>query len=180
MKDDPGACIGTYDRNRSYTLWGYYAGSPMSHPPTDQASRMPKQDREHHPARSGSVAYHHVDSGAMHTGHDHARHDVHEEHHSGHAHHHDEHDAHAGHGGHAGHEALFRRKFWVSLILSIPVVLFSEMIQDWFNFSLPEFAGSDWVAPVLGTVVFIYGGWVFLQGGWDELKQRQPGMMLLI
>lgn len=116
----------------------------------------------------------------MHTGHDHARHDVHEEHHSGHAHHHDEHDAHAGHGGHAGHEALFRRKFWVSLILSIPVVLFSEMIQDWFNFSLPEFAGSDWVAPVLGTVVFIYGGWVFLQGGWDELKQRQPGMMLLI
>jgi Cu2+-exporting ATPase len=54
------------------------------------------------------------------------------------------------------------------------------MVQDWFNYSMPEFAGSGWIAPVLGTVIFLYGGEVFLRGGRDELKQRQPGMMALI
>jgi Cu2+-exporting ATPase len=87
---------------------------------------------------------------------------------------------HAGHGGHAGHAEKFRDLFWINLILSIPVVLYSEMVQDWFNFSMPEFAGSNWFAPVLGTIVFFYGGSVFLTGGWDELRQRQPGLMLLI
>lgn len=54
------------------------------------------------------------------------------------------------------------------------------MVQHWLRFSMPEFPGSEWIAPVLGTVVFFYGGMVFLKGGWDELRQRQPGMMLLI
>ncbi|MDI3341572.1 MAG: heavy metal translocating P-type ATPase [Sphaerobacter sp.] len=54
------------------------------------------------------------------------------------------------------------------------------MIQDWLGFSLPAFPGSDFIAPLLGTVVFLYGGAVFLRGGWDELTARQPGMMLLI
>ncbi|MGC4191451.1 MAG: heavy metal translocating P-type ATPase [Thermomicrobiales bacterium] len=101
--------------------------------------------------------------------------------HTGHA----DHSTHVGHGGghdkHAGHSvAMFRDRFWLSLLLSIPVVLYSEMVQDWLHFSMPSFPGSDWVAPVLGTVVFVYGGRVFLKGGWDELKDRQPGMMLLI
>ncbi|MGB3328093.1 MAG: heavy metal translocating P-type ATPase [Thermomicrobiales bacterium] len=94
------------------------------------------------------------------------------------------HDAHAGHGGHdkhAGHSvAMFRDRFWLSLLLSIPVVLYSEMVQHWFNYTMPTFPGSDWIAPVLGTIIFLYGGEVFLRGGWDELKQRQPGMMMLI
>jgi len=91
------------------------------------------------------------------------------------------HGGHGGHDKHAGHDPeAFRRKFWLSLILTIPVVLYSEMVQDWLNFSMPEFAGSDLIAPVLGTFIFFYGGWVFLKGGWDELKMRQPGMMLLI
>jgi P-type Cu2+ transporter len=166
------------------------------------ASRMPEHvpehghDHHHVPVRTagapgepGSMAQHDIESDAMYAGHEHAAHEMHASPPAGHAHDHDAHaghgghDAHAGHGGHgghAGHEAIFRRKFWVSLILSIPVVLYSEMIQEWLNVSMPEFAGSDWIAPVLGTVVFIYGGWVFLQGGWDELKQRQPGMMALI
>src|SRR5699024_12010939 len=55
-----------------------------------------------------------------------------------------------------------------------------ETIQGWLHFSMPEFPGSGWIAPVLGIIVFFYGGMVFLKGGWDELKQRQPGMMLLI
>jgi Cu2+-exporting ATPase len=96
---------------------------------------------------------------------------------------HAEHSAHAGHGGHgghAGHAGIFRQRFWISLVLSIPVVLWSEMIQDWFNYSMPTFTGSDLISPVLGTVIFLYGGWVFLEGGWDELISRKPGMMLLI
>ena len=92
------------------------------------------------------------------------------------------HDDHAGHDKHAGHDPeAFRRKFWLSLILTIPVVLYSEMVQEWLRFSMPEFPGSDLIAPVLGTVIFFYGGWVFLKGGWDELRAPgSPGMMLLI
>jgi len=91
------------------------------------------------------------------------------------------HGGHEGHDKHAGHDPeAFRQKFWLSLILTIPVVLYSEMVQEWLRFSMPEFPGSDWIAPVLGTFIFFYGGWVFLKGGWDELTSRQPGMMLLI
>ena len=87
---------------------------------------------------------------------------------------------HAGHGGHGDHADLFRRRFWVSLALSVPIVLFSEMVQEWLGFSTATFPGSNLVAPGLGTVVFLYGGRVFLEGGWEELKARKPGMMLLI
>jgi len=93
---------------------------------------------------------------------------------------HDNHSGHGGHGDHAGHEEIFRQKFWISLLLTIPVVLYSDMVQEWLRFSMPEFPGSDLIAPVLGTVIFFYGGRVFLSGGWDELRSRQPGMMLLI
>ena len=95
-----------------------------------------------------------------------------------------DHGAHAGHGGHdkhAGHSvAMFRDRFWLSLLLSIPVVLYSPMVQEWLHFTMPTLPGSDLIAPVLGTVVFLYGGAVFLKGGWDELRLRTPGMMLLI
>jgi Cu2+-exporting ATPase len=75
---------------------------------------------------------------------------------------------------------MYRRRFWLALILTIPVLLFSEMIQHWFNYSLPEFRGDHLVAPLFGTIVFLYGGSVFLTGGWQELRARKPGMMLLI
>ena len=87
---------------------------------------------------------------------------------------------HAGHTGHGDHAAMFRGRFWVSLALSVPVVLYSEMIQMWLGFTAPQFPGSIWVAPVLGTFVFAWGGWPFLKGGFDEVRSRQPGMMLLI
>ena len=87
---------------------------------------------------------------------------------------------HGGHGKHAGHKVgMFRRRFWVSLLLSIPVVATSHMVMDWFGYDL-DFAGIEWVGPVLGSVIFFWGGWPFLKGGWRELKERQPGMMLLI
>jgi len=84
------------------------------------------------------------------------------------------------HGGHADHAEMFRRKFWVSLLLTIPTVLYSAMVQDWLGYTAPHFAGSTLVAPLFGTLVFLYGGPVFLRGGWGELRSRQPGMMLLI
>ena len=95
------------------------------------------------------------------------------------------HHDHADHSTHAGHSPdMFRDKFWLSLALSIPVVLWSEMVQMWMDrwlgFSAPSFPGSDWIAPVLGTMVFLYGGQPFLVGGWREIVRRQPGMMLLI
>jgi P-type Cu2+ transporter len=90
------------------------------------------------------------------------------------------HDQRAGHGGHGDHAAQFRDRFWLSLALTVPIVAYSEMVQAWLGFTPPQFPGSDWVAPVLGTVVFAYGGWPFLQGGIAEARARQPGMMLLI
>ncbi|MEV6811909.1 heavy metal translocating P-type ATPase, partial [Micromonospora sp. NPDC051296] len=92
-------------------------------------------------------------------------------------------DKHAGHGGHdkhAGHDPeAFRRKFWLSLALTVPIVVTSHMVMDWFGYRL-EFPGIDLVGPVLGTVVFGYGGWPFLQGAVREIRDRAPGMMLLI
>ncbi len=98
---------------------------------------------------------------------------------------HDTHDKHAGHhdnqNSHAGHSPeMFRHRFWLSLILSFPVVYWSEHIQSLFRYQAYEFVLSAWIPPVLGTIVFIYGGLVFLQGAQRELKMRLPGMMTLI
>ncbi len=87
---------------------------------------------------------------------------------------------HGGHGGgHGDHAAMFRSRFWWSLLLTIPVIVTAEMIQDWFGYSL-EFPGDGLVGPVLGTALFLYGGWPFLSGGVVEARSRRPGMMLLI
>ena len=91
------------------------------------------------------------------------------------------HDAHAGHDKHAGHDPeAFRRLFWLSFALTIPTIAFSVMVQHWLGYSLSAIPGHALVSPVLGSIVFLYGGQVFLKGGWDEVKNRQPGMMLLI
>jgi Cu2+-exporting ATPase len=92
--------------------------------------------------------------------------------------------AHAGHGSahadHTGHEQMFRRRFWVSLLLSIPVLLYSPMVQMLLGFSMPAFPGSAWIEPLLSVVIFLYGGVPFLQMALPELQNRQPGMMTLI
>ncbi|WP_051442233.1 copper-translocating P-type ATPase [Arthrobacter sp. H14] len=87
---------------------------------------------------------------------------------------------HGGHGGHGDHAAQFRERFWITFALSIPVVFFSPMFADLLGYMPPEFPGSAWIPPVLGSVIFFYGGQPFLSGGISELKRRQPGMMLLI
>ncbi|AWK75135.1 copper-translocating P-type ATPase [Rhodococcus oxybenzonivorans] len=97
--------------------------------------------------------------------------------HVGHDSHQEHGDRHAGHGAHG---EMFREKFWVSLLLSVPVVAFSHMFADLLGYMVPDFPGASWIPPVLGTAIFVYGGAPFLTGGWAELKSRRPGMMLLI
>ena len=93
-----------------------------------------------------------------------------------------DHEGHSGHGGHADHAdhaEMFRRRFWWSLLLSVPIVATSHMVMDWFGYSL-DFPGMGLVGPGLGSFLFLWGGWPFLAGGWSEARSRQPGMMLLI
>jgi Cu2+-exporting ATPase len=87
---------------------------------------------------------------------------------------------HTNHGGHGDHAAMFRDRFWWTFALTVPVVLYSEMFQRLLHYTAPRFPGSSWVSPTLGTVIFFYGGWPFLTGAIAEIRQRQPGMMLLI
>ena len=104
---------------------------------------------------------------------------------------HDMHAAHAGHGmsqagehaghvDHSGHEDMFRKRFWISLLLSIPVLLYTPMLQMWFGFRMPDLPGSQWVMPVFSIIVFLYGGVPFLQMAVPEVRSRQLGMMTLI
>jgi P-type Cu2+ transporter len=94
---------------------------------------------------------------------------------------HGDHGDHGGHDDHSHHDpAGFRDRFWITLALSVPVIFFSEMFQELLGYSAPSFTGSTWIPPVLGTVIFLYGGWPFLIGAVQEARDRQPGMMLLI
>ncbi|TYB90039.1 heavy metal translocating P-type ATPase [Oceaniovalibus sp. ACAM 378] len=91
------------------------------------------------------------------------------------------HAGHENHDKHQGHSpAMFRDRFWLSLAVTVPVVIWSAHIEDLLGYQAPAFPGSDWMPAVLSTAVFLYGGLVFLQGAWRELKDRLPGMMTLI
>ena len=117
------------------------------------------------------------------------------EHHDHHGHHdhagevstssthetHEMHDHHGAHGDHSAHDpAIFRRKFWLSLVLTIPTLVFSEGLQDILGLTGPRFPGSQFIPAVFGLAVFLYGGLVFLRGAITELRAKQPGMMTLI
>jgi Cu2+-exporting ATPase len=120
--------------------------------PDDHASHEPAASAEHHPATMTSG--------------DHAA--------AGHT-------AKAGHDKHAGHDPdVFRRQFWILLVLTIPVVVWAREVQAWLGYAAPAFPGSAWIPPIIGTVIFAYGGLVFLKGARVELGDRQPGMMTLI
>lgn len=97
------------------------------------------------------------------------------------AHGRDRHIGHSGHGGHAGHsEAMFRRPFWISLILTIPILVYAPLLQELLHYTAPRFPGSDWLSPLLASIIYWYCGWVFLTGAVDELRARLPGMMTLV
>ncbi|MBI3158590.1 MAG: copper-translocating P-type ATPase [Chloroflexi bacterium] len=136
----------------------------------EESEHDPHVGHEQHAQHGG----HGHDMHANHAGHEHAPHvqppDAGSPAHAGH-------DAHTDH---SGHEDLFRKRFWVSLLLSVPVLAYSDMLQMWLGFSVPRFPGSEWVAPLFGLVVFVYGGLPFLDMARPEWRDRQPGMMMLI
>ena len=138
-----------------HTLGGYILdlmNTHHDHPPTTPAPA----DHAHRPQ---------VDPG----------HDGHEKHadHTGHG----GHDSHAGHGDHV---AQFRRLFWIMLVLAVPTVAFNDMFADILGYGLPDAEWVRWVSPLLGTVLYVWGGRPFLVGAAAELRARRPGMMLLI
>jgi Cu2+-exporting ATPase len=113
----------------------------------------------------------------MHDEHEHAGHEMHMDH-AGH-------EGHAGHGGHASHHAHmvqdFRRRFWVSLVLTVPVLVLAPMIQGLLRIrENMMFTGDSYVQWGVATVIFFYGGWPFIKGLIDELRKKNPGMMTLI
>jgi Cu2+-exporting ATPase len=139
------------------------------HMMNDQAA--PQQESSGHAHKDDAIHEHDHVHPESHK--DHEGHEVHTE--SG------EHEDHEGaHTDHTGHEQLFKRKFWVSLLLSIPILLYSSGFQALLGFSMPQFPGSSWIAPLFGLIIFIYGGLPFLNMAKDELKERKPGMMSLI
>jgi len=98
---------------------------------------------------------------------------------SGHEHHkNQEHDSYNKHAGHS--LKMFARKFWMSLLLTIPVVLYSDLPNVIFGWQAPLFLGSQYLSVVFGSLVFFYGGWIFITGAWRELQAKLPGMMTLI
>jgi Cu2+-exporting ATPase len=142
---------------------GYPRHPEIPHP----AGELPSGPHEHPAGRAG----HGGRSGhAGHAGMDHGGHGAH-----------GGPDAHGGHDKHARHNVeMFRRKFWLTLALTIPTVLWGHMLMSLTGWHAPAFPGSQWIPPVFGTAVFLYGGIVFLQGALGELKDRLPGMMTLI
>lgn len=124
-----------------------------------------------------------------HEHHEHMNHSEHAAHHPApaeHAAHHAvaEHATHAGHAAHgvdhSGHEQMFRTRFWWSLLLTLPVLLYSEMLQRWLSFRAPAFPGSQWIPFIFSVVIFFYGGLPFLRMAAPEAQERKPGMMMLI
>ncbi len=93
---------------------------------------------------------------------------------------HEGHEGHGAHTDHTGHEQMFRTRFWGSLLLSIPVLVYTPLVQRFFGFTPPQFAGSEWIPFVVSLVIFGYGGVPFLQMAVPEIRTRKPGMMTLI
>jgi len=128
---------------------------------------------EHGHHEHDHIGHEHMNHEHDHAGHEHADHTGHD--HSAHSGH-----DHSGHGGHGGHAAHFRRLFWIMLVIALPVVAFSPMFAMLLGYELPDNLVVSAISPVLGTVMFVWGGAPFLTGGLGEIKARQPGMMLLI
>lgn len=123
------------------------------HHPPDLHAHHHAHDSEEHPSPEAQTAQHNAP--------DHAAHEHH-------------------HVDHTGHERLFRNRFWISLLLTVPVLLFSPMLQNWFGFEMPKFTGDQWIGPAFAIIIFGYGGIPFLQMARPEIRQRQFGMMTLI
>ena len=149
---------------------------PNGHTAHDQpqSAKATATHMDHHASHEtamghgGHEHYEHASGGHGQEGQYHAGHEAH----GGHAGH--------GHGGHGDHVGQFRRLFWIMLVLGIPVVAFNPMFADLLGYQLPDTTWVWWVSPILGTIIYFWGGQPFLTGAVSEIRARQPGMMLLI
>ena len=155
--DEDHSSHGAHQHHASASGHGHGAGHEHVATHEPEPSRTPVSPR-HHAAPSEQEAAN------VHTHHEHAGH-----------------GAHAGHEKHAGHSVgMFRDRFWISLLLTLPTLVWGHMLQSSLGYTAPHFPGSMWIPALFGTAVFLYGGWVFIQGAVRELKDRLPGMMTLI
>lgn len=144
-------------------------------------------NEHHHHNLEGEHQHHQMkkESSADHDHHSHNEHQMHHQHnmnHTMHDHHDMKKDEHHNHSGHHGHMIEdFRKRFWISLIITIPILILSPMIQHFIGIrEALSFTGETYLLFVLSSFVFFYGGYPFLKGLIDELKIKQPGMMTLI
>jgi len=135
----------------------------MSHEHSPQPYPTPADPKTGHADHDSHAGHHEQGGHDGHAGHDRA----------GHA-------DHSGHSGHGDHVGQFRRLFWIMLVLAVPVVGFNDMFADLIGYQLPDAEWVWWVSPILGTVMYAWGGWPFLTGAISEIRSRKPGMMLLI
>jgi len=145
----------------------------------DKHETMQHEKQEHEMEHSEHQMHHQHNNHEMHEmkHEDHSSHDMESMGHEGH----EGHSGHAGHGtDHTGHEMMFRTRFWWSLLLTIPVLLYSSALQSWLGFSMPSFPGSEWIPLVFSLVIFSYGGVPFLKMAIPEIRNRKPSMMTLI
>ncbi|MFI2363972.1 heavy metal translocating P-type ATPase [Promicromonospora sp. NPDC019610] len=145
------------------------AAQPVAPGPAvpDEHAHHEHMSHEEHTAHGSTPTREHAGHDTDHTGHDeHAGHDTHA--------------GHMGHAGHGDHVGQFRRLFWIMLVLAVPVVAFSGMFAMILGYELPDAAWVTAIPPVLGTVMYVWGGSPFLTGAVSELRSRKPGMMLLI
>jgi P-type Cu2+ transporter len=144
-----------------------------------------KQVKQHDISKFGDQREHqhhnHKDHGLLHDHNSHIHEDSLKEHQHDPAHH--EHQGHGSHAGHSGHHAHmvsdFKKRFWISLVAAVPIIILSHMTQMLFGYDI-NFPGDSLILFLLSTFIFFYGGKPFLQGAWDELKGRTPAMMTLI
>lgn len=183
--------------NSAHTCQAHAGPQPMcvcDHNPGGECHCPPNEckcDQKHHLIAETQQGHHccqndlphdnqladaHMHDAHIHEGHDMSGHDMHAGlDMGGHGHH-----GHHGHGGHAGHTAQFKKLFFIMSAVAIPVIGFSTMFAMLLGYQLPAEPWVAFVSPIFGTLMFAWGGWPFLSGGVAEIKQKQPGMMLLI
>ncbi|MDY0104951.1 MAG: HAD-IC family P-type ATPase, partial [Lentimicrobium sp.] len=146
----------------------------------------PKQQHNHSKKNSAdNNAHHNADAHNGKSKSENGHHNDHKNDHESHQHTKQNHDHGHEHHDHTDHHRMmikdFRRRFWISLIFTLPILVLSPMVQDLFGFEFALFGNADkYLLFGLSSIVFFYGGWPFLTGLVDELKEKQPGMMTLI
>lgn len=175
----------TNHNNHDITRQKNGENKPKNHPIPDSEYTKEKFELDHHHKMGDDHASggheNHLDHSHSDSDHDQPKQELNHSHHKGQDHNHS-HDGGHHHDHQSHHEMMikdFKKRLWISLIVTVPILLLSPMIQEWFNLEI-SFPGSNYVLLALSTFIYFYGGWPFLKGLVDELKEKTPGMMTLI